>query len=237
MYCNRCGSAVPDGAPFCPNCGSAVASVPPVQAAGPVRTAARPVQPAARPVQPAPVQRASGGWLKGAFIAVLAVAVLLGALNVVQLLGGSGGMKAERYEIVLKNCTWTQACIEAREKGGKLVTFESEEELLFVVGLLEQRGLHNGYFLIGGRRDPGTDEFRWVDRNDRLTGAALNGTGTWCDGVWGTNEPTFVWDGRQEEYMELNYDTDDYRWAWNDNDDGAALRNSNYLYGYIIEYD
>ena len=60
MFCESCGSFIPDGQSFCSNCGSpAPRQAAPQQAAQPVQpVAAQPVQPVAQPVQPVaqPVQ-------------------------------------------------------------------------------------------------------------------------------------------------------------------------------------
>ena len=176
--------------------------------------------------------------------ALVAAALILGAVYVTRYYRywkqqlareGPGEFKRESYEIVISDVPWEDALADAREKGGKLACFESMEEYRFVLGLIAETGrVENMYFSLGGRRDPYDDAYYWVDSEDKPYGKPLNGNGGWSDECWGPGEPNLIYEQRQETVVALLYSEDEARWAWYDS--SPTYRNSNWTYGYIIEY-
>lgn len=85
MFCSKCGTKLPDGVKFCPNCGSPVGAAP----VAPPPSAAMPGVPVAAPgvpVVPAPRARRRGPIVIAA-VAVVAVVVVV-AVAATRLLGG-----------------------------------------------------------------------------------------------------------------------------------------------------
>ena len=56
------------------------------------------------------------------------------------------------YRLVVSDCSWTQAFQNAKAAGGRLATFETEEEYQAIIQQITQAGLSYINFRIGGRR-------------------------------------------------------------------------------------
>ncbi len=128
-----------------------------------------------------------------------------------------------------------EAQAAAKKRGGKLATFETREEYLFVLDLIQEESkIDNMYFSLGGRRDAKGKEYYWTDADGKLTGKPIHCRGAWCADCWEPGEPNLVWNGRQETVVMMFYDKTEARWAWYDG--SPTVRNAKRNYAYIIEY-
>ncbi len=83
MFCNNCGTQIPDGAPFCTNCGASTQANDPAPAAAPQPTA----EPVVAPVAPAP--KAKKGFNKKLITPIVAVVLVIAIIiGAVALFGG-----------------------------------------------------------------------------------------------------------------------------------------------------
>ena len=146
-----------------------------------------------------------------------------------------------RYDFFLSDGTWEDAYRGCKERGGHLVTFESQEEFLYVCSLLSQNGQESNVFFIGGRRDLDSQNYYWVDQNNNLTGSVLNAPDAWNSGYWLSNEPSFKDTslGIDEHVLSIFFYTGSNQWVWNDepNDLASAVPSYRGKIGYICEYD
>ena len=143
------------------------------------------------------------------------------------------------YSYIVDDCSWSQAFVEAKNKGGYLVHINSVEEYEYILGEIEALGLENIQFRIGGRRDLDGDSYYWVNENNELYGEKLNDSSYWAYRVWMGNEPSFVDGEIQESCMDIYYYSKENRWGWNDVPDDIieiAPFFSGRI-GYIVEYD
>lgn len=143
------------------------------------------------------------------------------------------------YSYIVDDCSWSQAFVEAKNKGGYLVHINSAEEYEYILGEIEALGLENIQFRIGGRRDLDGDSYYWVNENNELYGEKLNDSSYWAYRVWMGNEPSFVDGEIQESCMDIYYYSKESRWGWNDVPDDIieiAPFFSGRI-GYIVEYD
>lgn len=145
-----------------------------------------------------------------------------------------------RYDFFLSDGTWEDAYRGCKERGGHLVTFESQEEFLYVCSLLAENSQKDNIFFIGGRRDLDSQNYYWVDQNNNLTGSVLNAPDTWNSGYWMSNEPSFKDPslGIDEHVLSIFFHTGSNQWVWNDepNDLASAVPSYRGKIGYICEY-
>lgn len=141
------------------------------------------------------------------------------------------------YEMVVADVTWDQAFQDCIDRGGYLVRINTEEEFNYLTDLLEKGGHESIHFYIGGRRDSGGTEYRWVDSGNNFMGDVLNSSSSWTDGHWMANEPSFKDGDVQEDVLCLFK----YEGAWrlNDvpNDTLATVSYYSGKIGYICEYE
>ena len=144
-----------------------------------------------------------------------------------------------RYEYVIEDCTWNQAFLKAKERGGNLVHIDSREEYNFILSEITQKKLEDIKFLVGGRRDLISPDYHWVDDNNNTYGDILNSPGYWASGEWMVNEPSFRDGDTAEAYLDIFYYADQKRWVWNDVPDNIIAIAPYYsgTIGYIVEYD
>ena len=83
MFCNNCGTQLPDGSKFCQNCGSTLPSFSPMPSSAPQSNSAPPVQPTP-PQTPTP----KGKKNTGIIIGIVAAVVVIGIIIAVALAGG-----------------------------------------------------------------------------------------------------------------------------------------------------
>ena len=145
-----------------------------------------------------------------------------------------------RYEIILKDCTWTEAFEEAKANGGYLVHIDSMEEYDYIrSNLLNTEASRKLKLWIGGARIAGSYEYHWANVDGTLGQEVLNSDA--YPGVWMTGEPSFRDDSisQDEFYLNLFYYSKENRWVWNDvpNDIIAVVDSYKGSVGYICEYD
>ncbi len=175
------------------------------------------------------------------------IALLLSFLLTIALVQTAGAAESatdvtaagHSYRLVVSDCSWQQAFQNAKAAGGRLATFETEEEYQAVIGQITQAGLSSIYFRIGGRRDPDQKQYFWVDSDNRFTGSILNASSSWAYSAWLAGEPSFQDGSVQESYMDMFFYQKENRWVLNDVPDDIVSLFSIYSgkLGYIIEFD
>ena len=175
------------------------------------------------------------------------IALLLSFLLTIALIQTAGATESatdvtasgHSYRLVVSDCTWQQAFQYAKAAGGRLATFETEEEYQAMINQITQAGLSNIMFRIGGRRDPSQNQYFWVDSDNRLTGSILNASSSWAYSAWMVGEPSFQDGSIQESFMDMYYYQNEGRWVLNDVPDDIISVVPGYSgkLGYIIEFD
>lgn len=145
-----------------------------------------------------------------------------------------------RYEIVLLDCTWTEAFEQAKARGGYLAQIGSPEEFNYVCSnVLNTESSRKLKLWIGGARTAGSYEYHWAN-TDGTYGQEILNSGDF-QSLWMTGEPSFRDDSinQEEHYMNMFFYTRENRWVWNDvPDDIIAVVNSyKGSVGYLCEYD
>ncbi len=144
-----------------------------------------------------------------------------------------------RYEYVISDCTWNQAYERAKASGGYLVHINSAAEYTAVLNEIKAYGYSNIQFKIGGRRNSGSEDYYWVDKNNNTYGQKINSDSYWARNEWMAGEPSY-WDGSIEEaYLDIFYYDNGGRWVWNDIPDDvvSVVGEFSGRLGYIVEYD
>lgn len=144
------------------------------------------------------------------------------------------------YQIVMEDVTWLDAYKKAKaQPNGHLVTFETQEEMDYVIQRINEAGQENAIFWIGMTRNGQSQDYQWIDANgnmygDVATGESLNGNANWLPG-----EPTFYDEENQKDeyYVDMFYSKSNNRWIWNDvpNDLLELIPSYSGKVGYIIE--
>ena len=146
------------------------------------------------------------------------------------------------YECYIADLTWEEAYQKCVDRGGHLVTFDSEEEFFFVVDQIIDKGYDNIKFYIGAKRESGIEEYRWFNSTGEYYGKVINNSSHWLSG-----EPSF-YDAELEANKGIRVDEccvnmfyyqDEARWVWNDipNDLLSAASYYSGKIGFICEYD
>lgn len=148
----------------------------------------------------------------------------------------------QRYEIVVRDCGWQQAYQESLQRGGYLVRINSKEEYDYILQMISQSGYDKVHFYLGGRRDPDSQEYYWVDENNQTYGVQLNNNPeAWCNGQWMSGEPSFSDPNLNidEAYLNIFYYPSEGRWIWNDGPENipSVVGTLSGYVGYIVEYD
>lgn len=144
------------------------------------------------------------------------------------------------YEVVVLDCSWTQAYEQAKARGGYLAHIDSPEEFNYICSnVLNTESNRKLKLWIGGTRSAGSYEYYWMNTDGTFGQELLNG-GTF-QGLWMSGEPSFRDDSinQEEYYMNIFFYNGENRWVWNDvPDDIIAVVNSyKGSVGYLCEYD
>ncbi len=141
------------------------------------------------------------------------------------------------YEYVRGMYSWEEAQKYAKEKGGYLVRFDSEDEFKYVTKEITKKGYQETGFIIGARRAEGSKDYFFVDGEDKAVGEKLNTASSWTSSYWASGEPTYEWDGVQEWIVTVEYKADEAKWTLNDVPDNATYPADPNRHGFIIEYE
>ena len=141
------------------------------------------------------------------------------------------------YEFVRGMYSWEEAQKTAKEKGGYLVRFDSEDEFKYVVAEIAKKGYQDTNFIIGARRADGSKDYYFVDADDKPVGGKLNAASSWTTAYWASGEPTYEWDGEQEWIVAVEYKAAEAKWTLNDIPDSAAYPTDPNCHGFIIEHE
>ena len=143
------------------------------------------------------------------------------------------------YEYYIDNCSWEEAYQKCRAQDGYLVRIESAEEFETICKEIRAKGMQDYMFFIGGRRDPGSSSYYWIDENNVTTGEPINDVNSPLNGYWMANEPSFTDGAIEETCMEMNFYSGENRWVINDvpNELTDVVPEFTGKIGYICEYE
>lgn len=144
-----------------------------------------------------------------------------------------------RYEYILSDCTWQEAFEDCLNRGGYLARINSSKEYEAIRKEISKQKMTNIYFRLGGRRDGQSQEYYWVNEDNKLFGEKLNSDSSWCSDEWMENEPSFQDGNLEEKYMDLFFFDGEKRFVWNDVPDDMLAAEPAYSgkLGYICEYE
>ncbi len=146
-----------------------------------------------------------------------------------------------RYEYVRKDCTWQEAFDECKAKGGYLVRINSEEEYQYILSEIQNRGMEDVHFYLGGRRDIGGSEYYWANQENELYGERVDSSDYWSRNEWMTGEPSLRDNtvNLEEDCLDMFYYKNVGKWVWNDvpNNILSAVPTYAGKIGYICEYE
>ena len=143
------------------------------------------------------------------------------------------------YQLVVDDCTWTEAFYKAKDAGGYLAHINSQEEFDTIISQIYREGKDSIQFRIGGRRDFSSHKYYWVDENNETYGDVLNNTSYWAYGQWMKGEPSYLDGSVAESYVDFYFFKQENRWVWNDVPDDIIAIVPGYRgkLGYVIEFD
>ncbi len=141
------------------------------------------------------------------------------------------------YEYVIADSTWDEAYNAAKEMGGRLASFDSEEEYNKVMESLLYEASSDISFYIGGKRDIGSEEYRWVNNDGEYFGDVINSSDYMR--FWLSGEPSFKDGTIEEDRMNLVNKNNDEKWYFNDvpNDVAGTYPVLKGKIGFICEYE
>lgn len=146
-----------------------------------------------------------------------------------------------QYEYVVSDCSWYEAYEGAINSGGYLVNMDSDEEIEYIINELNNRGLNEVCFYIGGRRNEVDDDtgYHWVNTQGEFVGDRLDSDKYLSGQYWLPGEPSCSSDGANECYMDLIYRKAEKKWYWNDIPENIIDVSNNWSgrVGFIIEFE
>lgn len=140
------------------------------------------------------------------------------------------------YVFVQGMYSWEEAQKYAKEEGGYLVRFDSEEEFQYVAAELSEQD-QGTIFMIGARRAESSKDYFFVDGEDQPIGGELNASASWTSAYWASGEPTCEWEGEPEWIVTVEYDAAIGGWTFNDVVDNLAYPADPNRHGMIIEFE
>ncbi len=144
------------------------------------------------------------------------------------------------YELIIKDCTWTEAYNECLSKGGHLVRINNVDEYNAIINQITKEGKNEMVFWVGGTRNQDTHAYHWIYEDGSLGEETLN-TDDKYRPLWFDNEPSFedTSVNANECYMSLLYVERFGRWGFNDAPNDVISYVSHYSgkTGYICEYE
>lgn len=140
------------------------------------------------------------------------------------------------YVFVHGMYSWEEAQKYAKEEGGYLARFDSEEEFNYIAAALTEED-QGAVFLIGARRAENSRDYFFVDGEDQPIGGKLNDPAAWTSAHWASGEPTFEWEGEPEWIVTVEYDAARGGWIFNDVVDNLAYPADPNSHGMIIEFE
>ena len=143
------------------------------------------------------------------------------------------------YEYIISDCTWQEAFQDCLNRGGYLVRINSSKEYEYIRKEISSQKMTDVYFKLGGRRDSGSQDYYWVNQDNKLFGQKLNSDDSWCSDEWMGGEPSFQDGSLEEKYMDLFFYDGEKRFVWNDVPDDMLSAEPAYAgkLGYICEYE
>jgi hypothetical protein len=141
--------------------------------------------------------------------------------------------RTHSYELVEADMSWYAAFRDALDRGGHLLTIDSEDELQYVLDLIEGETDEHYLYYIGACRGSNDDQYYWLNSDGEFYGDALN-SGNWLEDHWLEGEPSFSSDGQEERYVDLIYVGG--QWVLNDISEDITSYYPGKV-GYIIEWD
>ena len=143
-----------------------------------------------------------------------------------------------RYEIIITDCSWSEALAQCIARGGRLAVLDTEEKYRQVLDKLE--GFENYRFWIGAKRNGTYEEYHWVNADETLDDDIINANAQYRN-YWLDGEPSFLDANLNviEDCVCVYFSTQENRWVWNDiPNDVLAVAGDMYAgkLGYIIEY-
>lgn len=144
-----------------------------------------------------------------------------------------------RYEYIISDCTWQEAFQDCLNRGGYLVRINSSKEYESIRKEISRQKMTDVYFKLGGRRDSQSQDYYWVNQDNKLFGEKLNSDSSWCSDEWMGGEPSFRDGDLEEMYMDLFFYDGEKRFVWNDIPDDMLAAEPAYSgkLGYICEYE
>lgn len=141
-----------------------------------------------------------------------------------------------RYTIHIEDVTWEEAQEACRDRGGKLLTLDTEEEYTYIKKMIKDAGYEKKILYLGGKRTGSSHDYYWLDKYGNSYGDILNGSSNWMAGEPSYGDATVH---SEEYYMDFFYYGNESRWVWNDipNDIISLVKTYSGKVGYICEYE
>ena len=144
------------------------------------------------------------------------------------------------YDLIVKDCSWTEAYNDCLARGGHLVRINSDEEYNAIMSKIKSEGKEDKIFWLGGSRNSGSYTYHWIYEDGTYGTEDLN-TNAKYKKYWFDGEPSFTDSSvnADEYYMSFFYVERLGRWGWNDapNEVLSYAKEYSGRIGYICEYE
>jgi|GEM_PF-5275067 len=148
------------------------------------------------------------------------------------------GMTDLRYNWVVTDLSWTEAFQKAKDCGGMLARFDSQEDFFDCVYAFASEDfdtLFGRHFRFGARWDEDRGHFYMVDENNEPYGQPLETKSSWASGCWDLGEPSYTWNGHRETTISFRMEGEE-NWPWSDVAD-QVYQPGKQLYGFLLEFE